>query len=420
MSGRPNNPVVWSALANYPAGGDPWSGTTTVNAPAYSQFTPGLPPAAQEINYLLQGLGQSSSDILNFAGQMPAQNWKLPTSGLVGIDPFQSCAPSPYNMTFRQGWLFGTNVVSGGPIQSLTRSQDTGDSYVSTSVDTLATAWLSCLVSPNTGTSATDKATAVVKWDNATDNAIIYKFDTSTNTLSGGTTVAHGFFTEGYYLAGKYVLISPQSPSGSSAFLCYSSADLVTWTNRTPAGSPAVTFGWCSASSGSMIVALPRAQATGSQYFITTTDGVTWTVRAAASGFNGFQGVTWDSQNSLWVAAQAPVVASLPVAGTNTIWQSPDGINWTAVSSISSFTITGLSSIGCLLVANTLSGDLLCSVDAGVTWRLVGYRVPVSGTPAIGTNYLRPGVTTNGNRFVAYSRSGLVFGQCAGLPATVT
>jgi hypothetical protein len=65
----------FAAPATYPAGSQPWSATATNDQPGYPYFTPGVPPAAQEMNYLLQDNKNDAQNLQNILGHIVANGW---------------------------------------------------------------------------------------------------------------------------------------------------------------------------------------------------------------------------------------------------------------------------------------------------------------------------------------------------------
>src|SRR5260370_5233890 len=64
----PQRIPVWANATSYPAGGNPWSGLGTNVAPAYAFFTPGVPIAAQEENYLANARTSATAANYDMAG----------------------------------------------------------------------------------------------------------------------------------------------------------------------------------------------------------------------------------------------------------------------------------------------------------------------------------------------------------------
>lgn len=67
--------VPWAQTANFPAGGNPWSGTPTKVAPAYTFFTPNQPPSAQELNYILNARDIALASVSASSALDTASNW---------------------------------------------------------------------------------------------------------------------------------------------------------------------------------------------------------------------------------------------------------------------------------------------------------------------------------------------------------
>lgn len=134
----------------------------------------------------------------------------------------------------------------------------------------------------------------------------------------------------------------------------HSSPDGITWTAVTipapVAGS--ITIG-SMAGNGSILVATAGSTPNG---ILSSTDGITWTVRNAIS-VDTLLAVTWDGTK--FVA----------VGNAGTVSVSADGITWTLETDISAANFSGIASDGAgIIVAIGASGEAQVSTDSGVTW----------------------------------------------------
>lgn len=129
----------------------------------------------------------------------------------------------------------------------------------------------------------------------------------------------------------------------------YYSADGITWTTVTVAGSFSFQdVVW----SGSLFVAVG---ASGNIY--TSADGVTWTQRTSGTT-NIFYAVTWSSSLGLFIA----------VGDVSTVRTSPDGITWTTRTLPASNTLRTVAWGSGLFVIGTSSSTTYYTSPDGITW----------------------------------------------------
>lgn len=426
INGRPNTPAVWAnGSPNYAAGSDPWSGTTTVNEPAYNYFIPGIPPAAQEMNAVLQDETTAVANVIDWVGQLPALNWKY-SSPLYSGSIDATLTACDYNFVNGE-WDWGTEYTSS--------THDHCDMVTNTSQGDLADfqigsgspihsdgPFISCLIGGNGNTSGTRYYTAMAVYDGGSSQTEIFRWNPLTSTRDSTAVVPYFCLQEGFQFKSLYVFIGKGIIVGNNNPSIVTSPDCVTWTNRTPAGEPGShDYYWTSAQNGSIAVILPRYQpryVANPRKMCSSTNGTTWTFSNINS--DGFQGVCWDNVNLRFVAVSTGLDGSGNPTGSSTIWTSPDGLAWTSGTVITSATFTSMAALGSLIVVNSLTGDLYCSYDGGVSWRRCGYKLsPVTDrvTPGITTlNYVRPMVVTNGGQFVAYCTSSRAYGFKIGKP----
>ncbi len=432
MSGRPTNPNVWcTGLPSYPAGSDAWSATPVVNAPVYTFFTPNTPPAAQEMNSVLNGLSQSQADTLNYIGQVAAQNFRLADGRIVNdAKSVSALAWDP----FSAAWHFGIYWTdSFGPFDSagVRFTQNGGESFAWAGGNVMASfgPFISLVVGGDGNNISSPLRFSIVALQNAAGTSTtLYRYDPLADSMTSAATIGAVTFSEGHQFGSVFCLMGA-FVSGSHAPKFYSTADGVTFTNRTPASAHnrwTNTAAWVSAASPTMVVVLPRAQYVGADFvspslpncMAHTSDGTTWTLRGFPG--DGFQGVCWDSVRQIWYAVNTAIDGSgLPTGGSSTFWSSVDGLTWVSGATVQ-YCVTGLAAVGSLLLATTLAGNTLCSFDGATTWRQGGYFLSPNSTrsvtPDLTNYYQRPSVKSNGNRFVLYATSELAFGHNVGTP----
>ncbi len=209
--------------------------------------------------------------------------------------------------------------------------------------------------------------------------------------------------------------------SGSGSRVMYSS-DGITWT----AGSGAPTEQWASVAwspSLAKFVAVSNAVTNAVMY---STDGITWsTSGVSGAGTDLWQSIAWSPDLSLFVAVSN-------TAGTgNEVMTSPDGLTWTmrtAASSSNWITVTWATSATAATAAVTAGAT-------GCTGGSTGIFVALAGSPATemyscnGTNWTTSstggtgseawkGVTFGGSTFVAVGTTGVAMSSTDGLTWT--
>lgn len=72
----PDNVPQWATPTTlFPVSGNPWSATVVGASPGYAYFTPGIPPAAQEINYEFNLFTSQLQKLYNWTTAMGLANW---------------------------------------------------------------------------------------------------------------------------------------------------------------------------------------------------------------------------------------------------------------------------------------------------------------------------------------------------------
>jgi hypothetical protein len=144
----------------------------------------------------------------------------------------------------------------------------------------------------------------------------------------------------------------------------------------------------------------------GSPIALTSTDGVSWSLRSVLNG-SGLMGVTWSGSQFIAIGNSCSNGCAATNTGKN-IFTSPDGNTWTQRTS--SLT-TGLKSIACsssscVVVgeSNTIASVVLTSTD-GITWSVgslpggftTSYTGGLNSVTWAGTQYIATGIarTTN-------------------------
>jgi hypothetical protein len=215
---------------------------------------------------------------------------------------------------------------------------------------------------------STESASSVASWRRTTD----YITWTKQNQVSGiaaiircvGWWPAKSLFVAGF--------------GGTAPGPIETSPDGITWTLRTAPDSidrNAIAF------NGSIAVMVSGASGTSTDAFCqTSADGITWTNRAMPAN-KAWMGVDYSPVDGLFLA----------IADDGTVAKSPDGITWSAVSaSYASLLFVGFQSvfnlkcINNLWIASVSAGGsffngLMCSFDAGATWRALVECSGVSG-----------------------------------------
>lgn len=112
----------WAGQANYPTSPSAaWAGTPTKVVPAYTFFTPGQAPAAQELNAILNQIGVGMNAVGSTAAEIAAANFnKIDTSPTQGGNPYAT-----YGIAFdHDGAQWVAALDNATPVPTLYTSQD--------------------------------------------------------------------------------------------------------------------------------------------------------------------------------------------------------------------------------------------------------------------------------------------------------
>ncbi len=442
---RPTEPIVWDdGTPDYPAGADPWAATRTANIPAYTYFTPGIPVPAQEVNYLLNSMSQSLKDLTDYIGQVQAQNFYH--HSLLGSTDAITCPPQSVDISFNSesgpgGWIIPTisNAKTGGGLwqnAKVFRCSDDGENWVSLAhPDAAAAGFFISAMACNPADGSV--LTAMREVANTRSHYRFY----SAGSWAAATANISKYFDEGFFFNSLYVMIGAPSSTGQAGAI-QTSPDGAAFTTRTVTGTNTAwdsVTSWTSAANSSKIISLARVHnASGLGYTVSpaqqSADGTTWTYMVGPGTQNtGVQALCWNASRSRFLAASPD--------GTQTIfYDSPDGVTWTTLNGgvglpVAYGYVTGLVALGSMYVATTVQAGssageggvkrLLCSVDGGITWRLIRYRFPTYGIVndiAVSDQkpYLRPSLAYARGQLALLDTSDIRLGMRAGLPPIAT
>lgn len=154
---------------------------------------------------------------------------------------------------------------------------------------------------------------------------------------------------------GNSLYVAVAQSTGTDANVVMTSSDGLTWTLRTASYYNV----WASVCFGNDLFVAVASSATGNPQVMTSLDGITWTARVAAAA-NDWQSVTCG--NGLFVAVST--------GGASRVMTSPDGITWTARSAAAANQWYSICYGNGLFVAVAWSGAgnrVMTSPD-GITW----------------------------------------------------
>lgn len=400
-------------VGNYPAGANPWNTTPYSVQPGYSAFTPGVPVAAQEMNYIVGAQNAYAA---------AAQVSSLSFGGQVAPSTFTTDRSAVYD-NFRNLWLLGGTAGGGSSLianygndsaswyfGAITNPGGAGDATVGIGVSPAGSNWIVSM----------RQAGQMKDWFSANSGLT---WTGITTHLATTTTVE--------WLNFNGVMMAAYGDSGTGAFI----TSMLT-PDATPSFSGSPISGvtapdWLFRASTAVAVAVPRVT-TPSNYW-TSANGTSWTTRSFAAGIVNAGdkpvGMAWNATLGLFFLAVSTVAA------TTRICSSPDGITWTVVKTFTntgfgfsaSYVMTDLNSINGLIVALTDDGlslptqsgtgvsRLVFSPDAGVNW----YFAPMSMTGgASGTQ--RPRIHSNGEQLVAFNSVGVRVSDPMGFSIALT
>lgn len=175
------------------------------------------------------------------------------------------------------------------------------------------------------------------------------------------------------YGAGLLVAVG-QRTSGTEFQRVVTSSDGVTWTMR----NAALAQSWQGVCYASTLALWCAVSANGG--VMTSPDGITWTSRTPAQAGKGWSAVCWAPSLSLFIA-----VASNNVGGSSLqrVQTSPDGLNWTVQNAAAAYTWQGIvwaPSLGRVVVTAGGGGaDRVMTSTDGVNWTLGSLPVSSAG-----------------------------------------
>jgi len=400
-------PVLWSQTANYPVSGNPWSATPTKVSPGYAFFTPGVPIAAQEMNWLL-----NQKDLASVAGvSVPGVSWAaagplMPNT--LGGTAYVAYTGGGYDPWIRKWLVCAVNNVSASDVlstsgfgesdfASVSTGNTAGVQFVSATDD--ASHYFGASIRFSDGALLIQRCTAGGAW-----SAVV------TDAGSGTYKDAQIFTYQGTYIVCTAVtnstMIGFYAPFGGGAG--------GTWTSflgPAIAGTALMT-----ANNGSVIVCIPRASLPAS--YATSATGTSFTTRSATP----FTGHTTETPSGLCYSPADGLFVLMTISGGSNafIYTSPDGINWQQVTSFSATNVYGLAATaaGCICALNVEQGgpfagqyQAIFSVDAGATWHTSQNTLPT------GLANTFPQVLASPSGFLSTANNQIRFSHNSGLPA---
>ena len=196
------------------------------------------------------------------------------------------------------------------------------------------------------------------------------------------------------------VAINSNGTGGTNLERVATSMDGVTWTIRTAASVSA----WSDICYSSDLKLLVAVSSSATSAIMTSPDGITWTSRTSP-GNGGWRSVCWSSRLGMFVA----VGASL---STQRVMTSTDGITWTLQTTPASADNTWTSVIWCDYLrafvagcSDTVTDGIMTSLD-GVTW--VSRVTPATGSDeVVCSDSMLVAISRNGSSF--YSQDGITW-----------
>lgn len=402
MSGRPANPSytvrTWATDANYAAGAQPWSSQPIkVEPPSPAGgFVPGQGAGAPYVNRLFNDAFTQDanaktyqSTLLEYVGQMQALNWPL----RVGLTVASSTTKSAlYNKTSRTWWTFGTN-------HGRANSTDAGHS------------WGTASSSPSDGYISGDANGVVMvigkasryahRWDGATWSDV----DVYGAAFTNAARVVYD------PVNAKFVWVAVSGGGGSGLAYTSNSTD---GTGGTWSAPSSITGTWLSNADARFGLAVDKTagrvvfagiESGNFRFAYSSNGGSSWTVGAGvatAIPSPTEMHLSWNEEEGAFYF----VIGETSGTHSCEVWRSADGSSWTKQATLTGWSLKEIAGLGALLVAVAAGGDVMYSIDQGVTWRIA--HIAVSGTPV--------GVYVGGGRPVIVTSSHVYVGLSAGLP----
>lgn len=394
---------LWASTANYPSGSNPWNGQPTKVAPGYTFVTPGVPVAAQEFNFELNGAYLAAA-----AGvSVPGASWgpSVNPTGPIGVTT-EVLSAAVWSDLSHSWYVAGSDsrTLSGGAFSQVYSATEDGAGTEVSSSRIFVGSTIELVSCQFDGTSV------FVAYIDATSHAL-----TILRSISGGAwgTV----FTDGTrsWLSATLLLF------GGTKITCIGGTTLgpistsstdggATWGGFLGGGAEnAKVF---TAQNSTTIVAFPSTS--GSATYLRTTDpSVGWALLSGTAISGAATGFTWSP-------ADQQFVLTTWTGSQTLVYTSPDGIFWTQVGTLGQFLykVTATAS-GCLMAVR-LSGfvaNVVYSIDAGATWYWTGYKLPQNTSPDFSDDW---GTATAGNRLVVWSRAAMRFSAGAGVATPLT
>jgi hypothetical protein len=393
--------MLWANGTNYPAGSNTYNGTPIKVDPNYAYFTPDQASTAQEMNQILNAISVQSS----VGGAVPGVSWgaTFTASATAGYVNFYGGAWDPVGNT----WLVCAGS-SGTVSSNVFLAYGVNDAGGWSSVDNGAGAL-------GFATSAAFDGTNYFGAFCTTSVADIYHctfggawtlgFNSAGAGLSS-TTLPIGVLT---VFAGRVVgAFAGTFPGSIGAFVAYETTPGTPSSWSVPVTKIGGAYGDIfMAQSSALLVVMPQGGPPTN--YMTSPDGTTWTLQSTAFLASGEQpnGLVYSPADGAFVL----------VTGTGSrmnTYQSQDGVNWTQVSSISSFTGSrglGVNNSSCLAVTVSVAAGLriLYSPDGGFTWRMAAAPLVFTGGAINARLYGSP------SQFLVFSNPNARWSHAAGL-----
>jgi hypothetical protein len=404
--------------ANFPIGTDPWNGQPIKVVPGLDYFTPGTSPAAEEENYRLNAITTDLGNLLQYVGQISAQNWPITSRMVNPADTVGNCtistlsiAPDPY----AHRWLLQVVDTQGSTFNAVYSSTDAGMSWQKFGTNRTNFVTSIC-VHPTNGLvlATTSAGPGPSQFTNT-----CYTATTGGTWSTSGAVAPRGNAHSSLWFNNKFVVIgsSQDNSLNNELYNASSTTDGVTWTDHTgtlPAGwlsGTAVLHPTRMAASPTRLICF--TQAPSRTTYTSTDDGSAYTDRTIPLLTNEVvYGAAFSIPDNRFMVAVS--------TGTDSrILTSPDGVNWTVAKVLTGYNLGGLASLGSCFVATivesstTSPGRAIMSIDKGVTWRFCAYG-QVANTA--GQTHR---VVSNGEHFLAANHDYLTASLLVGLPGAI-
>lgn len=395
---RPLNPSYtvpfWATTANYPAGSSPWSGTPTKATHPSPQggFVPGQGAAAEYMNKLLHdafdvdaSAKAAISTLTDYVGQMNVLVYSKNALTATAAD-----ATVPVWDAVSRRWVTVGGDSGAKPFYSFDGKTWVVGSFTG---------------NPSFASLAVNPAGLAVFIGN-NDNAWSLAANTNTWTYPTVPAGAQAVHSATVWLSSASLFVSCGQVSPSASQRSATSNGTANWVDRTaniPATVAALTgCTFKGAASASTVVMLPGTS--GNVNYMTSTDGINWTLRATLPVVAGeaTRCITYATTSSLFV-----MITSVTATGIVKTYTSPDGVTWTLKSTTVSqnwvpFGIVTMGTIwamaaGAGVGTATSRATVLYSLDLGVTWRPTDAYLPY---PLTAGDLRDSGISTDGERLM--------------------